>query len=152
MNNVQANIILVSLNENFGKIVSNLFAEQFSMNFINCRDELAEDIANNKILLSHFTMADLENREESVLANCIERKNAVLFLPYDLYRRNKLLFNGQTIIYLRLDKRYLSEKDVISSVSFTTRDEYLKNYATKVIRLDSLDDKVAVQKIKGEIK
>ena len=152
MNSVQANIILVSLNENFGKMVANLFARQFSMDFIDCKNELSEDIVINNILNSQFKMSDLEKREEVVLSNCIYRENAVLFLPYDLYRRNNLLFNGQAIIYLRLDKKYLSEKDVISVVSFTTRDEYLKNYATKVIRLDSLDDKVAVQKIKGEIK
>ncbi len=151
MNKKRANIILMSLNENFGKRISSLLAKQFSMDYVDCKNEIAEDIARNNILLKSFSMADLERQEESVLATCLEKRNAVIFLSYDLYRRNKILFDGQAICYLRLDKHYLSEQDIISAVSFSTRDEYLKTNASRVIKLDNLDENIAMQKIKGEI-
>ena len=152
MNKVLSNIIIISLNENFGKIVSNSLAKQFSMNFVDCKDEISENIVKNDLLSKSFTMQDLERQEEEVLKNCIQRKNIVLSLPYDLYRRNKILFEGQAIYYLRLERSNLTKKDIISSVSFVTRDEYLKANATKTIFLDSLDENIAVQKVRGEIK
>lgn len=117
------NILIVSLDDKFSKLVSETLSSQLEMFNADCRDLIIYDLVNPKEILEKCGFEYLKKRELGVIKSTSSYQNTVISISYDLYKEYSLLFSHSLIVYLRLPKEKV--RGVANSISYQSRDEFL---------------------------
>ncbi len=117
------NILIVSLDDKFSKLVSETLSSQLEMFNADCRDLIIYDLVNPKEILEKCGFDYLKKRELGVIKSTSSYQDTVISISYDLYKEYSLLFSHSLIVYLRLPKEKV--RGVANSISYQSRDEFL---------------------------
>lgn len=142
------NIVLVCLDGDFNKEICKELAEKLDMFFANLKDYIEYDLISSKEILEKCGIEYLAEREFKATQSFARFENAVLTVDYDLFKQNiKAFSKGSLIVYLRLSKRLIDEKETINKLSFDSRDEFLASKCGLVVSLKSKVKNKAIKEI-----
>lgn len=139
------NIIIISLNTRIGREVASQFAKQMKLEFVDCRQRLAEVLAEHMIF-EQISTTQIDEIEKDILTQFVNKTNIVIFIDFSIYNKYKALLSD--IIYLQLPKSTLDKEDEISRLNFTSRNEKLCKDC-KVVELELKDIESVISKMKN---
>ena len=149
-------ILLICLNESFGKSLSKSFADSLSMHFADCKELVEYDLFNSGQILSECGKDYYLMREKKVVMMTCGYENTVMFADYDIFNHNKEVFNNRsTTVFLKVPKQCLTEKDMISLLAFDIRDSELEKECDITVNIKKLNEKSAlneIYRVLGELK
>lgn len=138
-------LVIICLNGEFGKMFAQKLARKLDKTFINCESYIAEKLLNTE-LTSAQSIDYLEKQEKVCLENCLVKENLIMNTNFDIYKRNKSLFERIKLYYIKLPASLLSDKDKINLLSYDKRNMYLMDNCHQVIELSKLDVNEALKK------
>lgn len=142
------NIVLVCLDSQFNKLVSQEIAEKLDMFFADLESFIEYDLIDSKAILEKCGIEYLADREMKATQSFAKFENSVLTVDFDLFKANRSAFSHQSlIVYLRLGEKMINKKESINIISFKARDQYLLNNSDLVVSLKSKAKGKAVKEI-----
>ena len=144
----KSSILLVCLNEDFGRSVSKKFAEGLSMHFADCKELVEYDLFNSGQILNQCGKDYYLMREKKVIMMACGYENTLMFSGYDLFNHSREVFKlRSTIVYLRLSKNLLTEKDKIDILAFDMRNSDLEKESDVIVDIKKLNQSHALKEI-----
>lgn len=128
------NILIVSLDNRFSKLVAATLAEKLDMFVVDCREMLVYDLSNRKEIIEKCGIEYLKTRETSVLEKCASFQNTVISINYDLFHEYSKLFINSVIIYLKLNNAKV--KETTNKIAYQSRDQFISKNCDFSILLD----------------
>lgn len=139
------NILIVSLDENFGKKVSSVLASKLDMFVADCKDLVVYDLINPKDVLDKCGIEYFKKREKGVLRNCAEYHNTVLSININLFKEYYSVFNNSLIIYLKLDEKKITT--TINKISYENYNDFLEKNVDIVVPVINKSKEKATEKL-----
>lgn len=146
------NLVLVCLDGEFNKMICKELADKLDMFFADLKDYIEYDLLDSKEVLEKCGLEYFAEREFHASKSFAKFENAVLTVDYDLFKQNRNAFtNKNMIIYLRLNKKMLSEKETINILSYEARDKYLLSQCGLVIAIKNKTKAKAIKEVMTQI-
>ena len=139
------NILIVALNDNFGKRVTSFLAEKLEMFVLDCHDMLVYDLINPKEVIEKCGLEYFKKRERDVMKNCSSFLNTCISINYDLIIQYSSLFENSLIFYI--DLPYDKIVKIPNIIDYENRNQSLKKIADETIKIDKKSVAIAVEKI-----
>lgn len=132
------NIVLLCLDGEYSRLVSQELAEKLEMFFADLKGYIEYDLIDTRQVLETCGVEYLRQREEKAAQTFARFQNSVLTVDFDLFKQNRSAFDERNlIIYIRLPQKEIDGKEVINKLSFDLRDEFAKNNAKIVVEIKS---------------
>ena len=128
------NIVIVSLDDKFSKLVAETLSSQLEMFVANCKDLIIYDLINPKEVLEKCGFDYLKKRELGVIKNISEYQNTVISISFDLYREYIHLFSKSLVIFLKLPEEKV--KGTTNIISYKSRDDFLLLHSDVVLTFE----------------
>ena len=139
------NIMIVSLNYNFSKNVSEELANKMDMLFADCYDLIVYDLMSPKEVLEKCGIEYFKKRERAVLNQCVDYYNTVLTMNYELFRENYEIFDKSLIIYLLLPEDKVDK--ITNKIVYENRNTFFCSHCDSIIEMEDCQVASAVSKI-----
>lgn len=146
------NLVLVCLDGDFNKAISKELANNLDMFFADLKDYVEYDLLDSNAILQKCGVEYFAEREFKASQSFAKFENAVLTVDYDLFKQNRKAFsNRNLIVYLRLNKKNINEKEIVNILSFEGRDKYLLSQSNVVVGLKSKTKTKAIKEIISQV-
>lgn len=139
------NILLVSLDNQFCKNVSQKLAEQLQMHFTDCGDIVNYCIQEKDLILNKVGLDYLKKKEKQALKECSNFHDCVLSINYDYFKHNINFFANSVICYLKIENN--KKLSAIEKINFFNSDKFLQENSHITIDLKKNDANKAVKSI-----
>lgn len=141
MKKMGSSILIASLNQGGGAKLAEKLADALSLHFADCKEIIEYDLFDSEAILDKCGIAYLEKREKSVMKNIAIYENSVIFIDYDLFKNNHVIFkNMHPFIYLAFKKSKLTKADAINKLAYDERDAFLREQADLVVEVGGKGD------------
>lgn len=143
------NIVVVSLDDAFGKLVSSSLASRLDMYYLDVKEMVEYDLMDAEEVLEKCGIEYLKKREEQTLRKCSTFENTVMFINFDLLKEKSELFKNSLIVYLKLQEKEVLQ--IVNKIDYDYRNDELKKISDSVILLDRKSKMQAIHKIEKYI-
>jgi len=142
------NIVLVCLDGDFCRYISKELSDKLDMFFADLKDYIEYDLLDSKAILEKCGVNYLQERELKATKSFSKFENTVLTVDFDLFKQNCFAFDEESlIVYLKLPKKVLGEKETINIISYESHDEFLVRQSDVIVSLKSKSSNKAVKEI-----
>lgn len=139
------NILLVSLDNQFCKSVSQKLAEQLQMHFTDCGDIVNYYVQEKDLILNNVGLDYLKKKEKQAIKECGNFHDCVLSINYDYFKHNINFFQNSIICYLKIENP--KNLNVVDKINYENHDKFLQENSHLTIILKKNDVNKAVKGI-----
>lgn len=140
MKKLGTSILITCLDEEVGSKLSQQFADLLGLHFACCKEILEYDLFDSGAILQKCGAEYLEKREKSIMRDISSYEDSVIFINYDLYQNNMLLFEDlHPSIYLSIPKRKLSAREIVNSIGYDMHSDFLRGKCDLTIEISGLN-------------
>lgn len=152
MKSTPDSLILICLNVDFGRIVAKRLAVSLDKVFVDGYEVIERDLLERQVKKKDCNLEYLAWQEQECIKNCSKNENSIIYLTFELYKRNKDTLKGIHVYYLQLPILELSDNDKLNRIAYSYRNEYLMKEGKGVIKLEKTDVDDAINKLKTGVK
>lgn len=142
------NIILVCLDGNFGRLISEELSGKLDMFFADLKAYIEYDLLDSKEVLEVCGVEYFQKREYSAAKHFARFTSSILTVDFDLFKQNRSAFtNNSFIVYLKLPKKALDKNETTNIIAFDAHDIYLQKECDLTIELKNKTKSKSIKEI-----